>query len=206
MSRCFCSTPQLCLLEQQMQQPPGYRPRGKGIYIVDELDWRERGNYTKIMDCIISRVQMEQLRSRIQDIFGGTEREKLFRDEMHCNTFRFLMDGRRGKQISTVSSYAAALYLLVADELLWDKVGGFVLDTAIGYDRIRLGHVTLEQYILFHASKDVYQSTKHIRLSELVDRELISDEMLLLIVNAFVIEKFGVNIIWEAWNENKNIW
>ena len=67
--------------------------------------------------------------------------------------------------------------------------------------RIRLGGVTLEQYILFHAAKDVYNGTKHIRLSELTDRDLIPDEILRLIVNAFVIEKCGVEIVkQEVWN------
>ena len=64
-----------------------------------------------------------------------------------------------------------------------------------------LGGVTLEQYILFHAAKDVYNGTKHIRLSELTDRDLIPDEILRLIVNAFVIEKCGVEIVkQEVWN------
>lgn len=31
MSVLFCSSPQLCILERQMQPPPGYRPRGRGI-------------------------------------------------------------------------------------------------------------------------------------------------------------------------------
>ena len=66
-----------------------------------------------------------------------------------------------------------------------------MLDTGIYFDRIRLGSVTLEQYILFHAARDVYLGTKHIRLSELTDRELIPDEILRLIVNAFVMERYG---------------
>ena len=69
--------------------------------------------------------------------------------------------------------------------------------------RIRLGSVTLEQYILFHAARDVYLGTKHIRLSELTDRELIPDEILRLIVNAFVMERYGVDIVeQEVWNED----
>ena len=99
------------------------------------------------------------------------------------------------------SGYAAAVFLLSADEILWEKVRKNVLDTGIYFDRVRLGGVTLEQYILFHAAKDVYSGTKHIRLSELTDRELIPDEILRLIVNAFVIEKCGVEIVkQEVWN------
>ena len=62
---------------------------------------------------------------------------------------------------------------------------------------------TLEQYILFHAARDVYLGTKHIRLSELTDRELIPDEIFRLIVNAFVMERYGVDIVErEVWNED----
>ena len=57
--------------------------------------------------------------------------------------------------------------------------------------------------ILFHAARDVYLGTKHIRLSELTDRELIPDEILRLIVNAFVMERYGVDIVErEVWNED----
>lgn len=87
-----------------------------------------------------------------------------------------------------------------ADEELWEKVCKNILDTWIYFDRVRLGGVTLEQYILFHAAKDVYNGTKHIRLSKLTDRDLIPDEILRLIVNAFVIEKCGVEINQEVWN------
>lgn len=38
MSGLFCSTPQLCILERQMQQPPGYRPRGGGIRVMYEAE------------------------------------------------------------------------------------------------------------------------------------------------------------------------
>ena len=53
----------------------------------------------------------------------------------------------------------------------------------------------LTKYILFHAAKDAYHGTKHIRLSELTDRELVPDEILRLIVNAFVIERYGMDIV-----------
>ena len=95
--------------------------------------------------------------------------------------------GKRAKALQHAPGYAAAVFLLSADEELWDRVSKNVLDTGIYFDRIRLGGVMLEQYILFHAAKDVYNGTKHIRLSELTDRDLIPDEILRLIVNAFVI-------------------
>jgi len=64
-------------------------------------------------------------------------------------------------------NYAAAVFFLSADNGFWERAKRHVADTGIYFDRIRLGGVTLEQYILFHAAKDVYNGTKHIRLSEL---------------------------------------
>lgn len=203
MSGLFCINPQLRELEKQMQQPPGYRPRGQGIYIVEELEWRSRGNYAEIVDCVISRMQMEHLKRRIAEVFSQVEKEVIFRDMKHRKDFYSLLMGKKEKSLCHTAGYAAAVFLLSADEMLWEKVDKNVLDTGIYFERIRLGGVTLEQYILFHAAKDVYIGTKHIRFSELTDRDLIPDEIFRLIVNAFVIEKCGVEIVeQEAWNED----
>ncbi|MBD9192182.1 MAG: hypothetical protein EGP96_06610 [Roseburia inulinivorans] len=202
MSGFFCNSPRLQLLERQMRQPPGYRPRGHG-WMFDMEEWKSRGNYSEIVDCVISRMQMEHLKKRIQEVFGNAEKELIFYDSRHRTDFSSLLLGRRKKNLCGLPNYAAAVFLLSADENLWEKVSKQVLDTGIYFDRIRLGSVTLEQYILFHAARDVYLGTKHIRLSELTDRELIPDEIFRLIVNAFVMERYGVDIVErEVWNED----
>lgn len=201
MSKLFCFTPGLRVLERQMQEPPGYRPRGQGICVIGDMEWKSRGNYSEIVDCVISRMQMEHLKKRIEEIFAGVDKEIIFRSMKHRKDFYSLLPGKRAESLHHTPGYAAAVFLLSADEELWEIVRKNVLDTGIYFDRIRLGGVTLEQYILFHAAKDVYNGTKHIRLSELTDRELIPDEILRLIVNAFVIEKCGVEMIkQEVWN------
>lgn len=182
MSGLFCSSPQLCVLEKQMQQPPGYRPRGGGICIMNEAEWRSRGNYSEIVDCVVSRMQMEHLKRRIDEIFCETKQELIFNGSAHRERYLMLMREKQAVIFCSHPNYAAA-------------------DTGIYFDRIRLGGVTLEQYILFHAAKDVYNGTKHIRLSELADRELVADRLLRLVVNAFVIQKCGVEIVGqEGWN------
>lgn len=169
----------------------------------DMEEWKSRGNYSEIVDCVISRMQMEHLKKRIQEVFGNAEKELIFYDSRHRKDFSSLLIGRRKKNLCGLPNYASAVFLLSADENLWEKVSKQVLDTGIYFDRIRLGSVTLEQYILFHAARDVYLGTKHIRLSELTDRELIPDEIFRLIVNAFVMERYGVDIVErEVWNED----
>lgn len=204
MAGLFCTSPQLCTLERQMQQPPGYRPKGQGIYIVEKVDWKSRGNYKEIIDCVISCMQMENLKRRIKDVYADVETEMIFRSIKHRNDFNSLMYGKRGAGLRHTSGYAAAAFLLSADEELWDRVHKNVLDRGIYFDRIKIGRVSLEQYILFHAAKDVYTGTKHLRISELADRELIPDGIFRLIINAFVIEKCGVEIVeQEVWYESQ---
>ena len=77
MSGFFCNSPRLQLLERQMCQPPGYRPRGHG-WMFDMEEWKSRGNYSEIVDCVISRMQMEHLKKRIQEVFGNAEKELIF--------------------------------------------------------------------------------------------------------------------------------
>ena len=82
MSKLFCMSPGLRVLERQMQQPPGYRPRGYGICVMN-VDWRSRGNYSEIVDCVISRMQMEHLKKRVDEIFCEVDKELIFRNPKH---------------------------------------------------------------------------------------------------------------------------
>lgn len=194
MTNFLSNNQNLYALEKQMKQPPGYRPRGHGFYI-SMIDWKSRGNYAEIVDCVISRMQLEELSERVAEIYSVADKEKIFRDEGHRRIFWTLLMLKRNNFFFECPNYSAAVFLLTAEEKLWNTVRENVLDTGIYFDRVKLGRVTLEEYILFHAAKDVYYGTKHIRLSELVDRELIPDEVLKLIINALVIEKCGVEIV-----------
>jgi len=40
----------------------------------DMEEWKSRGNYSEIVDCVISRMQMEHLKKRIQEVFGNAEK------------------------------------------------------------------------------------------------------------------------------------
>lgn len=195
MQTLFCDSARLRALEMQMQQPPGYRPRGHGISIMGDVEWQVHGSYADIVDYAVSWIQFEQLRSRIQEIFSAPDPEVIFCDAKHRKIFcTQMMEERKWNPVHT-TEYAAAVFLLTAEEALWKKVRGNVMNTGIYFDRMRIGGVTLEQYILFHAARDIYNGTRHIQLSELTDRELVSDDVLRLIINASVIAICGAGVI-----------
>lgn len=164
MSGLFCFDPKLRILEKQMQQPPGYRPRGHGLSVLDEMDWNCRDDYSRIVDYVISRIHMEHLKQRVDEVFQGIEKEMIFLNMKHRKDFFSILLGRKETILRHTSNYGAAIFLLSADEDLWMKVSGCVLDTGIYFDRVKLGSVSLEQYILFHAAKKdgkVYAVVQH---------------------------------------------
>ena len=45
--------------------------------------WRSRGNYSEIVDCVISRMQMEHLKKRVDEIFCEVDKELIFLSLIH---------------------------------------------------------------------------------------------------------------------------
>lgn len=87
MSKLFCLSPGLRILERQMRQLSGYRSRGYGSCIIKEMEWKSRGSYSEIVDCVISRMQLEHLKKRVEEIFSEADSEIIFRSMKHRKDF-----------------------------------------------------------------------------------------------------------------------
>mgnify|MGYP006973116494 CR=1 FL=1 len=91
----------------------------------------------------------------------------------------------------------AALYLLSADRLLWEKAEGAVLPEMIRFREIRIQGIDLQEYVLYHVAKDLYQGSGQISLSELTDPELVSSQTFRLVLSAFLIRRYGAAVLKE---------
>lgn len=192
MSYFFHEESGLGRLEKQMQQQPGYRQRGKGLQVLDVMEWNTQEGYCSIVELVLSRLQMEELKSRVDSIFGRDVGEILYLDKEHRKRFERMLEGPHHRWLELHNNYAGAVYLLTVDEVLWEKTKGTVGIGCISFEQVRLGGVNLEQYILFQGAKDIYYYTQRIRLSELADRELVPDSLLKAYLNASVIRRFGL--------------
>lgn len=65
-------------------------------------EWKSRGNYTELVDCVISSMQMEHLKKRISEIFEKEDKEIIFGSMKHRKDFYFLLTGRRGKTYACI--------------------------------------------------------------------------------------------------------
>ena len=115
----------------------------------------------------------------------------IFRDHDH----RLRFEAAHKADLTGSAGQTSAVYLLSADAFLWSKARLAVSVGAIDFPAIRIHGVDLDGYVLFHTAKDLHTGTKHISLSELTDAELVSDETFRLIVTAFLIRRYGAEVL-----------
>ena len=96
------------------------------------------------------------------------------------------------KKDKTDTRLMAAMYLLTADQILWNKVKGNIRESRIDYDEVRLDTVSENCYTLYSASKDMYFNTDHVSLSDIFDTKLISEKMYNVIITAINIRRLGL--------------
>ena len=94
--------------------------------------------------------------------------------------------------------YLAAAVLLCADEWLWEKSKGSVTDLGIFFDNVALRGAGTEQYVLFRVAKEIYAGEQFVSMEEMADSELVSDELLSLIVSAYLLRIAGLGLAGEG--------
>lgn len=216
-------------IEQEMQQIPGFHPRGSGM-TVSRLPYcandssshlhdhktrsrtcENRGKYLCLCEqsaigCIPFETMLEQLAAEVAaDAFVSRVAQLAERPPSfffiagHRERFEFLW--RYHSSTADEGALCAAWYLLSADQFLWGRAVSAVRPDRIFFQKIHIHGVDLNGYILFHAARDLYQGTKHIRLSELTDPNLIENMLFGLIVTAFLIRRHGTEVLKAERNE-----
>ena len=76
--------------------------------------------------------------------------------------------------------YIAATYLLCADKKLWDYARYTVGAQSIDFNQLE--HISLSPhgYTLFRIAQDIYTGTTHIKINELCNRYVVTDDILQL--------------------------
>ena len=213
-------------LEIIMQRVPGFQPRRSGM-IVSRLGYNARDcdcslceyadkkenackvpngcvcfrerlvagcvPFSELLELLIDEVDVKPFVARVTHLLGkmppffflAGHRERF--DSLWC----------RHSVVADEDAMCAALYLLSADRFLWGRSAAAVQPDMIRFKAIGIHGVDLGGYVLFHTARDLYQGTKHISLSELTDPELVSDETFRLLIAAFLIRRYGADVLEE---------
>lgn len=222
MATKFMSNTKYANTEYEMQLIPGFAPRRSGMsvsrfeYSAHECNCATCSNKTKKGKCK-SGSHCPCLRERLvtgcvplTELLEGLAREvpeklfvarvsrlssrplPIFETAAHQLRFEAAYRGR----LTGSAGQTAAVFLLSADPFLWSKARLAVVSEGIDFPAIHIHGVDLDGYVLFHTAKDLYAGTKHIGLSELTDPELVSDSAFRLLVTAFLIRRYGAEVLW----------
>jgi len=151
--------------------------------------------YSELVNKMIAEVSVAAFTMRVQTLLQEKEvMELLFRNTRHKNRWNSLV--KKGLLEGKASpAFTAALFLLTSDEFLWNKARYHVGNGKISFAEIDIRGIDTDGYAIFKTAKELYGGERHIRLSELTDPDLIGDKLLRLIINSFVVRRYGVKAI-----------
>ena len=195
MSRYFMRDTNLAGLESAMMLPPLFKPRQSGIAILNRFRYTKES--TDCRDCIewdrkkkCGVLCCPWLAERLEagNISYGELLKECFRDLNDKNSLRILF----GK---TSNCHIAALFLLTADEKLWQLAQTAVTEKAIHFGHIKISGIGTEGYTLYQMAKMLSTRQTKVTVSELADEQLISDPLLAVLVGSMLIARFGADVL-----------
>ncbi len=219
MASKFMDETPLAGMEAQMQQVPGFRPRKGGIS-VSRLEMPKTscgggqtegqgdcgppgrpcgspgegcGRLSSLLGRFTGEVDFGPFTDRVSRLDGSAG--DIYRDESHRRRFQEQWKGQGA--VPDRDAMCAALYLLTADPALWGMAAQAVQPELIDFAAICIRGIGLDGYVLFHSAKDLYKGTNRLSLSELTDPELISDGTFRAVITAFLIRRYGPEVLEE---------
>ena len=96
---------------------------------------------------------------------------------------------------STKKQNLALLYLLTANEQLWNRAKDHIYPNKIALSEIPLTGISTTCYALYQAAKTIANGKLHIKENELADKTLIGDVSFKTIIQSFLIARYGDEIL-----------
>jgi len=211
-------------IEQLMMLAPNFPQRRSGIVINNHFNCeggikicngcveklKTRGNPNDCF-CFKERLEADEVEysNLIKNCFGSIKnyalRERLkllsnrftgqlFLNHNHKERFYHLIEKQDIDIEERLQSYLAAIFLLTADEILWDISESAVCLHGFDFSQIHLRQISTEGYALYQTAKTIWSGKEYIRISEIADRDLIDDTAFKIIINASLIAKYGADV------------
>ncbi|PYG89380.1 hypothetical protein LY28_00599 [Ruminiclostridium sufflavum DSM 19573] len=215
MSKYFMYGTELQEIEQLMMLVPNFMPRGSGVIVVKETN-DKKGNlqcpcgenicnyfterlaagmicYETIVDNCFKEFKAYRFKRRLARLARNFDGE-VFINLNH--RFRFCKVCR----IQNISienrnpAYLAVLFLLTADDRLWDSAKGHIYLDCFDFKRMNLNLIDTDGYALYQTARTILFGKEYISMSEIADEALIRADIFKAIINAILISKFGADM------------
>ena len=217
MTRYFMKFTPLFAAEVQMMTPPRHQPRRSGRirssfrYSTDDVRCKDCTRYDSghpchLNECVCLEERIEagvvELNTLARECFGGRmfrPLQRRLRDELNRQPFRFFLSAAhrerwthwKNRCYGMSERNAAALFLLTADEGLWQRVLWHFDSSGFDFSAIRLSGIHPELYSIYQAAKTISIGGDNIVIEDLAFSELASDRAFRLILGALLLCRYG---------------
>lgn len=198
MTRYFLQGTPLAEFEKEMMRPPGFRRKGGGSYGggINACGTLPCGcsaflPHHELVRLLMAEADILPLACRSRNVLGE-QIELPHRDMLHEKRMCILLNHWHSCDCPPPSAFAAAVYLLTADTLLWRKSENVIGRYCIDFHSVDIRGISIEGYALYITAKGLYLGRNHVALADLCDPEIISDEIYRLIIAAYTIRRYGV--------------
>ncbi len=224
MSRYFMYGTSLGEIEQLMMLAPNFPQRRSGIVINNHFNCKGginicNGCVTKVESrsnpndcfCFKEKIESDEIKysDLIKDCFGRIKNYvlknrlkllsskftgELFLNNSHKDRFYLVHHEQNIDVWESSPIYLAVIFLLTADEVLWNISENAVCLNRFDFSNIHLKQISTEGYALYQTAKTIWSGKEYIRINEIADRELIDDTAFKIIINASLIAKYGADV------------
>lgn len=225
MARAFMYGTKLQEMEQMMMSVPNFTKRGKGVFIIEriqysatDLECRFCSEYKKCKGndatCIILKerisanaVSYQRLvqqafkenmprvfRKRADQVTQKTQTIPYF-DEQHKERLEAMAIWKYGRFENTPSKELAILFLLTANEDIYQRMKDCSFGGTIDFERMNLRNISIDSYALYQAARTIRFGKEYIHIDEIVDPQLVDDKLFRLMVTAMLIVRYGYMIL-----------
>ena len=149
--------------------------------------------YTDLIRDCFGRIKNYTLKNRLK-LLSGKFTGELFLNLNHKERFYHVHHKQDIEVWERSASYLAVIFLLTADEVLWDNSEHAVYLNGFDFSQIHLRQISTKGYALYQTAKTISTGKEYIKISEIEDKELIDDTAFKIIINASLIAKYGADV------------
>lgn len=91
-------------------------------------------------------------------------------------------------------NYYAAMYLITVNDDLIERTAYCFNRDGIDFSKAHLKGISVQNYDLLMAAKQIYTGKRYIFQNDLADPEIIDDDIFRLIMNAYLIMRMGIKV------------
>jgi len=150
--------------------------------------------YFEMLQTTINEYRIKGLYKKVKKLFeGGEECVMLFLNQNHKNRFNnfYKYAEKKGWNVINSNRNLAALFLLSGSDQLWNQSKSIVDENSINLNNVDICSREVDVYDIYQAVRFILYGADNLTLEDLAEPEIIPDDVVVLITNSFIVNKYG---------------